>query len=504
MNDWSHGYDVSEGYTYGAYREMAPDWIDLCARIAGYVPRQRPALSGFRYLELGCGQGMGLCLLAAANPQAEFLGVDFHPGHIAHAESVAQAAGLTNITFSEADFTDLAANWPGDFGTFDYVALHGVYSWVPPTVRDALITCLHQATHPGSLVYNSYNCQPGWLGTIPFQHITRQLKKSTGLSGAAVFEESTRLFDGLRAGNAAIFQILPGLKARVESVKARNSSYLIQEYLHDSWNPLWHSEVVEELGRAKLSYIGSATMAETMLPHMLPPPLREAILSQPNDGLRQDLQDIVINQSFRRDIFCRGPRRGFGPGFEAGDSRLHLLARPTTGDTLTIETAFGELSLQRPAFAAILNGFEAAGRRIETFGPFPATPGPGLPDAVSILILLLHAGVLGVGAVEPMSADAAQRLNAVIARDASGGAPYDHIAAAALGTAVATTTSELMMLDAWLDSSGRADAAALTRGVADRLAKLDRKAEHHGKLPDPTAFLEQTLPRWRALGALSS
>ena len=35
MSDWSHGYNVSLGYTYGFYRELAPDWLDLCTRISG-------------------------------------------------------------------------------------------------------------------------------------------------------------------------------------------------------------------------------------------------------------------------------------------------------------------------------------------------------------------------------------------------------------------------------------------------------------------------------------
>ena len=36
MGDWSHGYEVSVGYSYGFFREMAPDWLDFCTRLAGY------------------------------------------------------------------------------------------------------------------------------------------------------------------------------------------------------------------------------------------------------------------------------------------------------------------------------------------------------------------------------------------------------------------------------------------------------------------------------------
>jgi hypothetical protein len=63
MSDWSHGYDVSVGYSFGFFREMAPDWLDFCSRLAGYEVPER-ADGKFRYLELGSGQGFGLCLLA--------------------------------------------------------------------------------------------------------------------------------------------------------------------------------------------------------------------------------------------------------------------------------------------------------------------------------------------------------------------------------------------------------------------------------------------------------
>ena len=127
-----HGYDASAGYTYGFCPEMAPDWLDLAATMAGSAPARASGDAPFRYLELGCGQGMGLCLLAAANPQGQFVGVDFLPEHVDHGRAVAQAAGLTNIQFSDGDFVALAQQWPTAFGQFDYVTLHGVYSWITP------------------------------------------------------------------------------------------------------------------------------------------------------------------------------------------------------------------------------------------------------------------------------------------------------------------------------------------------------------------------------------
>lgn len=171
MADWSHGYNISSGYTYNFYRELAPAWIDFAVRLAG---KKRAFAEKRRYLELGCGQGVGLALLAAANPEMEFVGIDFDPSHIAHATQLAVNANLSNVRFIEADFLQLAKNWPQDVGTFDEVVLHGILSWVAPAVRQAIVSCLAEAIRPGGIAYVSYNALPGWLSAFPLQHLLRR------------------------------------------------------------------------------------------------------------------------------------------------------------------------------------------------------------------------------------------------------------------------------------------------------------------------------------------
>lgn len=109
MNDWASGYNVDVGYTFGFYKEMSPNWLNYVSTLCGFSAPTGPAL---RYLELGCGYGYGLILLAAAHPEYEFLGIDFNPTHIAHGRKLAHDAGRKNIQFEEADFVKLAEYWP--------------------------------------------------------------------------------------------------------------------------------------------------------------------------------------------------------------------------------------------------------------------------------------------------------------------------------------------------------------------------------------------------------
>ncbi len=474
MTGWSHGYDVSVGYTYGFGREMAPGWLELCARVAGWRPPESGARR--RYLDLGCGQGMGLCLLAAACPELDFVGIDFHPEHIAHADGLAAAAALTNVHFAQADFLELAQDWPAALGTFDQVVMHGISSWVSPEVRAAVIRCLAHATRPGSLVYNSYNSQPGWLATMPFQHITQRIKAGSDRSGREVIDESIALFDRLRAGGADTFRILPGLGAQIDAVKTKNSAYLSGEYLSEHWSPFWHSEMAAAFAGAGFGYLGPATMAETMLPDLLPPPLRDAVLAQDDPGLREDVQDFVINQSFRRDIYCRGPWPNAGRQLDAlGDVRLLLAERPA-GDTLAIKAAFGEITLKTQMLGELLAKL-TSGATIAELAALPSMRGQGQANVTQMALLLLHAGVLAIAA-ETSGGDPALRLNRVIAERVAEGMPYDFLAAPAIGSAIGTTREDLLSL--------------------------------HRLLSDPTEtattadhFSSRTLPRWRSMGAVS-
>ena len=508
MNDRSHGYETSVGYSFGFYREMAPDWLDLCVRAAGYQPVRHGG--SFRYLELGCGQGFGLCLLAAANSASEFVGVDFQADHIAHAKALAHSGGLTNVHFIEADFADLAVTWPSDFGTFDYVTLHGILSWVSPTLREAVTRCLDHATHQGSLVYASYNTQPSWLGSVPFQHITRLLKDTTHATAEATVESSISLFEKLRAANAPLFRILPALNARLQTLRSHSINYLIHEYLNENWQPLWHSAVSEEFEGAGLCFAGSATIADNLLPEILSEQLRRPIAEQASDRLRQDLQDFAINQGFRRDIFCRGELDKVADGLGRDEpTRFMLLSEPKADEGLPVNTSFGSIALEYPYIAPIL---DALGEGPKTFGELSAGTSLAKADLAQLLVLLLHSDTIGVEAARTGEAEYAQRLNAAIAKAACERAPYAQLAAANLGSATRVSQIELLLLDAWLGAPG-IGVESLAEGVWQRMSRLGQKLYHLGQEVDDahatqqlrevaTIFVEDIVPRWRRLGVV--
>ncbi len=132
MSDATHtSYDEVpyEGYPFP---QTHPDRLATVARLLGVGAA--PAES-CRVLELGCTDGGNLIPMAASLPHSSFLGIDLSGRQIAAARKIIQALALENIEVRHLDIADVG----DDFGTFDYIICHGVYSWVPAPIQDEVL-----------------------------------------------------------------------------------------------------------------------------------------------------------------------------------------------------------------------------------------------------------------------------------------------------------------------------------------------------------------------------
>ena len=66
--------------------------------------------------------------------------------------------GLKNITLLEKDIMDI----DDSFGTFDYIIVHGIWSWVPDVVKDKILSICNRNLSDRGVAYVSYNTYPGW------------------------------------------------------------------------------------------------------------------------------------------------------------------------------------------------------------------------------------------------------------------------------------------------------------------------------------------------------
>lgn len=492
--NWKHGYFADAGYTYGYYAETMPLRLRWAALLQGHTAPEK----GFRYLDAGCGQGLNLILAAASHPDSEFVGIDFMPEHVAHATALAQRCGLSNVRFIEGDFVALAAD-PSSLGQFDYAVCHGISTWIAPTVRQALFRLVGQCLKPGGLFYNSYNTLPGWLSTLPFQHLVLlEQRGKPGVQALAAAQASMTQLQQLQAG---VFSQLPGLAPRLESMKSQDPAYLVQEYNNHSWQPLFVSQMIDDMATVKLDYLGTATLTE-VFDGALPAATRDWLAQQPSTVMKEQLRDYLLNQSFRRDVYVKGKSKPWPKAHEQQLRAVRFVANPTqlrpeAGQPWLIKGGAIEFNGDARFYTAIINLLDAAGDTGLTVGELVDT----IPDAqykpavVQSLALMTHAHwVMPISSTSTTSKHPARAVNAALAQAVLDGAPYSFAVLPRAGCAISMAESDWILFALEL---AKKPESALVSELAIALSQLGRTLMKDGQpVTDPaiqTAMLTRAV-----------
>lgn len=252
-----------------------------------------------RVLELGCGSGINLLAMAQLYPEAEFVGVDISAGHIRLADEARAATGLGNARFIRANIADLG----GDLGRFDYIIAHGLYSWVPAEVREALLRLCRERLQPGGVAYISYNCLPGWrlrgaLREMMLRHTrgTGDIRTKIGRSKALLKFLAVSCDEDTAYGRY--------LQQELMALGGTDDSYLAHEFLEEENNAFYFTDFVEAAAAHQLAYLGEADPA-TMAVDGLPARAAQALQSPDLDFLAtEQYSDFAGNRVFRGSLLC--------------------------------------------------------------------------------------------------------------------------------------------------------------------------------------------------------
>lgn len=505
--DWSAGYVVETGYTYGCYPELNPVRAALPLLTKGLrAPKIETAC------ELGFGQGCSAAVHAATQPDIEWWGCDFAPAQAVFARDLVAASGAKANFFDDA-FDEFAAR-PG-LPEFDFVALHGVWSWVNDDARDKIVAFLRRRLKPGGLVYISYNTQPGWALAGPLRHLMKRHAETLGAPGLgpaanldAALSTMKRFFDL----DPVYSRINSGVTDRLAAVMRQDRAYLVHEYMNRDWVPMWFAEVEARLSSAKLSFAASAYASDHVDELNLSSDMIGFLRELPDPSLRETFRDFAVQAQFRRDYWLRGAST-----LAAADQRRAIrdqrvaLARPAAEWPDKARGTYAEMVMGGPAHEAIRDLL--ADGQPRTIGDIEAAmpDGSTLPQLTTALILLMSQG-----AVQPaQSADATTRakgtaraLNRELARRAAEATDLGFLAAPATGGSVGASRFHQMFWLAMQEGGGPRDWASF---AADRLAQQGQAlvvdgaplggeaaiAALHGQA---VGFADTVLPCWRGLG----
>jgi SAM-dependent methyltransferase len=350
------GYVADTRYPSQCNQPVQPPWLDAVLAMRGVVP-PRVGDAPFTYVDLGCGDGLGLILTAASHPQGHFIGVDAMPDHITRGQAAIDAIGLTNIALRCGSFADQqrAAD-----GTADYVVAHGVLTWVSAQNREHLIDLAAQWLRPGGTFTLSYNTLPGWAERTPFQALVRAT--AAGMAGNST-ERFKAAFAHLRLLGLVDPNVLQEIDARLRRV---DDSYLAHEYLHDHWSPVWSGDVITALAARDLAYIGHACTERLRDDLCLTAEWRTILAQCQSLPEREIAADILTYCRFRRDVYVKTPAPVF-EGTEAARFRMQshwALRRGTEAEALTCETLAGQINFDNAAARAILRALQIAPNRL--------------------------------------------------------------------------------------------------------------------------------------------
>jgi len=508
------GYVADVAYTLGFYRELAPSFLHLTSIVSGV---EGPKLTQpLRYCELGCGRGYGTVLLAAANPDFEFVGIDFNPSHVAEARGLANRAGVSNVAFYETGFGDAARSGDPKLSNFDVMAIHGVYTWVVPEVRSEIHQFIRDKLLAGGLVYNSYNTLPGWATAAPIQHLIMEQAQRSTRDSIKVIDDAFALLNSLVEHKSAFATQNPGIKARLDRMSKQDKGYLAHEFVNKGWEALYITQAMASFAEAKLTYVGSASLIENQIDLCVPKDLQGIVRDAPDIGMRELLKDYIVNKQFRRDVYVKGPQQ-LSPRDQR--QRFSEIAFANVWMTKDFPEKFqlpiGEIAPKKESYSALLS---AIASKICTGGELLAIgekAGMREPDTMLLLLLLVNAGVILPARPDHAKVDrsASHRLNQVIMEMTTSADGHRFFAAPVLGSAIPVPFIDRIVAP---DVVRRplAPGSEIARLAFERLGAAGQSFRREGqvlaKTPESIGevaklvaeFRELRLPRWRSLGAV--
>jgi SAM-dependent methyltransferase len=384
MSDWTAGYVADIGYTYGYYAELNPLRIRLALLNAGFaVPRVLNAC------ELGFGQGVSVNMHAAASDVA-WHGTDFNPAQAGFARELATASGV-NARLTDDAFSEYAKR--DDLPNFDYIGLHGIWSWISDENRHVIVDFIRRKLNVGGVLYISYNTLPGWSGFAPVRHLMTRHAEIIGSEGTGIVNRingAIEFTEKLLKTNPVYARTNPQIADRVAALKNQNRQYLAHEYFNRDWHPMHFATMADWLEPAKVQYACSSNYLDHVDAVNLTNDQQTFLREIPDDTFRQSVRDFMVNQQFRRDYWVKGARR-LHPLAQLEEIRSIsvLLVIPREEVSLKIQGSLGEAALTPTVYNPILDVLkDHQPKRLGSIEGLLAAQGVTLSQLIQAVIIL--------------------------------------------------------------------------------------------------------------------
>jgi methyltransferase-like protein/cyclopropane fatty-acyl-phospholipid synthase-like methyltransferase len=277
------------------FPQSHPDRLATIGWLFGMAPAP---VDHCRVLEVGCASGGNLIPMASSLPDSEFVGIDFSPVQIDQGVADVDTLGLSNIRLLPMDLMDFSV----EFGAFDYIIAHGVYSWVPNAVQERLLAICARQLAPAGIAYISYNTLPGWRIRGVIRDAMTYHTRGIGEAARRVAEARAMLdflAESVKGDSSAYGTTL---QSEAEYLRKQPDYYILHDHLEEVNEPLYFHEFIERAARQGLGYLGEADFA-SMLGSGFSPQVKETLARVAPDVLkREQFMDFLRARTFRETL----------------------------------------------------------------------------------------------------------------------------------------------------------------------------------------------------------
>ncbi|PJC97363.1 methyltransferase [Janthinobacterium sp. BJB1] len=480
---WNEGYVSDIEYTNGFYSDLSPHHLNFSCILNGIepVPLDQP----YTYFELGFGRGQTLNILAAANANGQFYGNDFNPAHVAGARALAASAQLNNLTLLEYSFEELAQGRVSGLPQFDFIALHGIYTWVSRENRQHIVDFIARYLKPGGIVSLSYNAMPGWSCALPLQRLLLEFAASFPGRSDLQMQAGIAYVQQLQSLQAGYIADNPALAPRLNALVNSDPHYSVHEYLNQDWEPLYHTDVMRDVAGAKLDFAGSSDLPFAFPELYLNADQQATIDLLPDAAMREMMKDYFLNTSFRKDVLVRGARR-MGTVRQAeclADVHLAMLV-PRAKMAFTFQTKAGVVTGNEQVYGAVCDALAIRPHSLAELAALPALPGQSVQSLAEVAAMLVTGSQVVMYFPDAAQCEsdgaAAHRLNQSIVAQLRYGDDYRVLCSPLTGSGIDTEFIDRLLFSLLIPEREQPDLATLRAQAASGMAQYGRRLLKEG------------------------
>ena len=304
MSSWSMGYTTDTSYEAKYFGMLNPYLLRLLFLSQGLAFPKLGAQT--TACELGFGQGLSVVLHGAAT-KVQWYGNDFMPSQVLFANHLAKQ-GEVKVNLSDDAFDEFLKR--DDLPMFDYICLHGIWSWISKSNQDVIVEFIKKKLKVGGVLYISYNVTAVNETIEPIRFLLKSYidtKGSPNLTNVQNLPAAFNFVSELIKLKPQYIKHNPHASDLFQNkMYSRDHNYIAHEYLNNSWQLESFAKVAQKLESAKLSYVCQALPLENMDNLQFSPDEIALFKEQSDLGVQLQLKDYFRQASFRTDVYTKG------------------------------------------------------------------------------------------------------------------------------------------------------------------------------------------------------